>query len=275
VRGVRVIAGLTCREAVRRKVLLAALVLGAAFLVLFAFGLHLTLNEPILRQPLLRRQATIFMVLTGMYAINWLAVVMTILTSVDTVAGEIASGVIQAVATKPIRRWEVMAGKWVGFAALLGGFLLLIAGGLLVEVRLLAGFTPTHLFGALGLMWLECLLLLALNLRVGASLSTLATGITVFGLHILAFLGGWIEEFGSLAHSQTAANIGVIASVIMPSEALWRRAASDLQGTVVGSVGALPFSSGSAPSTAMVVYAGLYLVAALALAMRRFTKRDL
>ncbi len=274
-RGVRVIAGLTWREAVRRKLLLAALVLGGAFLVLFALGLRLTLDEPILRQPIFRRHALVFMVLMGLYAVNWLAVVMTILTSVDTVAGEIASGVMQAVATKPIRRWEVVLGKWLGFAGLLSGFLLIMAGGLLLEVRLMSGFTPPHMAAAIGLMWLECLLLLSVNLRVGASLSTLATGITVFGLHILAFLGGWIEEFGGLAHSQTAANIGVLASLIMPSEALWRRAAFELRGTVIGGVGALPFTNSSAPSGAMIAYAGLYLAVALALALRRFSKRDL
>ncbi len=273
-RGVRVIAGLTWREAIRRKLLLAALVLGAAFLILYAVGVHVTLKEPLLRQPLFRQQAVIAMMLMGMYAVNWLAVVITILTSVDTVAGEISSGVIQAVVTKPIRRWEVLAGKWLGFAAMLSGFVLLMAGGLLLTVKLIAGYTPPGIFPALALMWLECLVLLAVSLRVGASLSTLATGITVFGLHILAFLGGWIEEFGSVAHSQTATNIGVIASVIMPSEVMWRRAASELGGAVVGGFGRLPFTIGSQPSGAMIAYAGIYMALALAFAFGRFSRRD-
>jgi ABC-type transport system involved in multi-copper enzyme maturation permease subunit len=201
--------------------------------------------------------------------------VITILTSADTVAGEINSGVIQAVVTKPIRRWEVLLGKWLGFAAMLTAYLLFMAGGMLVEVRLIAGHTPAHVPEALGLLWLESLLLLAVTFRFGASFSTLATGVSVFGLHILAFLGGWVEEFGWLAHSQTAVNLGVLASVAMPSESLWRRAAFDLQGPVVGGFGRGPFSIGSVPSGWMVVYAGLYLVVALALAVRQFSKRDL
>lgn len=274
-RGVAIIAGLTCREAARRKLLLAAVALGVAFLALHALGLRLALNEPLLRQAIVRRQATVVLMLMGMYAINWLAVVMTILTSVDAIAGEIDSGVIQAVVTKPIRRWEVVLGKWLGFAVMLTGYLLLMAGGLLLEVKLLAGYSAPHVLPAFALMWLECLLLLAVSLRVGASLSTLATGITVFGLHILAFLGGWIEEFGSLLHSRTATNIGVIASVIMPSESLWRRAAHELQGPIIGGFGMTPFSIASVPSGAMVIYAAVYLAAALALAVRRFSRRDL
>jgi Cu-processing system permease protein len=278
VRGIRVIAGLTCREAIRRKVLAAAVVLGAAFLALFGFGLHAMLaNLPPVaaHHPLLRRQIVIAVSVMGMYAVNWLLVVITILTSADTLAGEINSGVIQCVVTKPIRRWEAVLGKWLGFAAMLTAYLAFLAGGLLLEVRLIADHTPTHVPQALGLMWLESMLLLALTFRAGASLSTLATGVLVFGMHILAFLGGWVEEFGSLGHSQTAMNAGVLASIVMPSESLWRRAAFDLQGPVIGAIGWGPFSTSSAPSGTMVVYAAAYCAAALLLAFRRFSRRDL
>jgi len=278
VRGVAVMAGLTCREAVRRRVVAAAMAVGAAYLLLYGFGLHKVLESlpaAASRQLLFRRQAVIVLFAMGMYVVNWLLAVITILTSADTIAGEINSGVIQAVVTKPIRRWDVILGKWLGFAAMLTAYLAFLAGGMLAEVRLIGGHTPAHVPEAIGLMWLESMLLLAVTFRAGASLSTLATGVTVFGLHILAFLGGWVEEFGWLAHSQTAMNLGVLASVAMPSESLWRRAAFELQGPVIGGFGRGPFSIGSVPSGGMVVYAGLYLAAALALAIRRFSRRDL
>jgi hypothetical protein len=123
-------------------------------------------------------------------------------------------------------------------------------------------------------MWLEGLLLLAVSFRAGTSLSTLATGVLVFGLHVLAFLGGWIEEIGSLAQSQTAVNIGVITSLIMPSESLWRRAASEVQGPIIGGF-RTPFTISSVPSWWMVLYAAAYLATALWLAVRRFSRRDL
>ncbi len=277
-RGVAVIAGLTCREAVRRRVLAVAGAIGAAYLILYGFGLHKVLESlpaAATRQLLFRRQAVIVLFAMGMYVVNWLLAVITILTSADTVAGEINSGVIQAVVTKPIRRWEVLFGKWLGFAAMLTVYLAFLAGGMLVEVRLIGGHTPAHVPEAIGLMWLESMLLLAITFRFGTSLSTLATGVAVFGLHILAFLGGWVEEFGWLAHSQTAMDLGVMASLVMPSESLWRRAASELQGPVIGGFGRSPFSIGSVPSGWMVVYAALYLTAALGLAIHRFSKRDL
>ena len=276
--GVGVIAGLTCREAVRRRVLAAAVVIGAAYLILFGFGLHVILESipaAAVRQVLFRRQAVTALFAMGMYVVNWLVVVIAILTSADTIAGEINSGTIQAVVTKPIRRWEVVLGKWLGFAAMITGYLAFMTSGMLIESRLVGGHSPSHVPQALGVMWLESMLLLAVTFRFGASLSTMATGVSVFGLHILAFLGGWVEEFGSLAHSQTAMNLGVLASVVMPSESLWRRAAFELQGPIVGGLGRTPFSSGSVPSGWMVLYAALYLATALALAVRRFTRRDL
>ena len=276
--GMMTVAALTCREAVRRRVLIAALAIGAAFLLLYGFGLHkvlASLPAAAARQVLFRRAAVIVLFAMGMYVVNWLMAVIAILTSADTLAGEIASGVIQAVITKPIGRWEVLLGKWLGFAAMLTVYLAFLAGGMLAEVRFIGGHWPAHVWAALGAMWLESLLLLAVSFRFGASLSTIATGVAVFGLHILAFLGGWVEEFGWLAHSQTAMNLGVLASVAMPSESLWRRAAYELQGPVIGGFGRSPFSIGSVPSAWMVLYAALYMTVALALAVRRFSRRDL
>jgi hypothetical protein len=158
---------------------------------------------------------------------------------------------------------------------MLTAYLAFLAGGVLIEVRLIAGYTPDNVPQALGLMWLESMLLLAITFRAGASLSTLATGVLVFGMHIFAFLGGWVEEFGSLGHSQTAVNAGVLASILMPTESLWRRAAFDLQGPVIGAIGWGPFSTSSAPSEGMVIYAAAYFAIALLLAFHRFNQRDL
>jgi len=70
--------------------------------------------------------------------------------------------------------------------------------------------------------------------------------------------------------------VGIISSLIMPSEAVWKRAAYDMQSTLVRTFGGLsPFSSPSATSVAMIVYAVLYAGVMLWLAVRRFARRDL
>jgi len=106
-------------------------------------------------------------------------------------------------------------------------------------------------------------------------LSTLANGVLVFGLYGLAFIGGWIEHIGSLINNLTAINIGIISSLIIPSEALWKRAAHEMSSPLARTLGFSPFSSPSVPSTLMVWYAVGYMLVALILAIRFFTKRDL
>jgi hypothetical protein len=123
------------------------------------------------------------------------------------------------------------------------------------------------------------MVLLGVSLLGGAVLSTLANGVLVFGLYGIAFIGGWIEQIGSFlpdaAASQTAVNIGIITSLIIPSEALWKRAAHEMQSPLVSAVGISPFTSSSYPSFLMVVYSAFYAAIALALAAHLFSRRDL
>jgi ABC-type transport system involved in multi-copper enzyme maturation permease subunit len=217
--------------------------------------------------------------MAGMYVVNTLTAMMTVLTSVDTLSGEIGSGTIHTLISKPVRRWEVVAGKWLGFVGMLTLYLLLMGGGVLLTVYLRSGYTAPHPLPALALMWLNALILLSISLLGGTSFSTLANGVLVFGLFGVAFIGGWIEQIGSFmpdpATTRTALNIGVITSLIMPSEALWRAAAHSLQSPLLSMAGITPFTSKYAPSTAMLIYSGLYLLVIFALAIRRFSRRDL
>ena len=105
--------------------------------------------------------------------------------------------------------------------------------------------------------------------------SSLTSGAVSLGLYGLAFVGGWIEQFGALRHVQALVDLGILSSLIMPCDALWRRAAFLFQPPLIGSVGATPFGSSLVPSNAMVVYAALYALVAILLAQVLFSRRDL
>jgi Cu-processing system permease protein len=277
------IARLSFREASRRKILLAALLLGLLFLGVYGLGFHLIMveveKEVGSMQVLELNQIRNFLLMAGMYVVNFLTAMMTVLTSVDTLSGEIGSGTIHTLVAKPVRRWEIVLGKWLGFAGMISLYLLLMGGGVMGLVFLRSGYTAPHPLSALALMWLNALVLLSVSILGGAYLSTLANGVLVFGLYGVAFIGGWIEQIGSFftnqAASQIAINIGIITSLIIPSEALWKRAAHDLQSPLVSALGISPFTTRSYPSTAMVFYAILFMLIAFALAVRRFSQRDL
>jgi len=138
-----IIARLTFFEAARRKILLAALVLGLVFLVVFGIGFHFMNHNLELSSRgnlLALNEMRNFMLMAGLYVVNFLTVMMTVLTSVDTVSGEISSGTIQTLTAKPVRRWEILMGKWLGFAGMLSLYLLMMAGGVMLYIYLRTGY---------------------------------------------------------------------------------------------------------------------------------------
>jgi len=276
------IARLTFFEAARRKILLAAFLLGIIFLLVFGIGFHYIMRniDGSFRTNLLElNQIRNFLLMAGLYVVNFLTVMMTVLTSVDTVSGEINSGTIHTLISKPVRRWEVLMGKWLGFAGMLTLYLLLMVGGLIGYIYFRTGYSPPNPLQAFGLMWLNSMLLLSVSILGGTYFSTLANGVMVFGLFGVAFIGGWIEQIGSVlpnkAAAQAAANVGIITSLILPSEALWRRAAHEVQSPLISALGFSPFGSSTYPSNLMLIYAVGFLLVALALALRHFSHRDL
>ncbi len=274
---------LTFLEAIRRRIALAAFLLGAAFIVLYAIGLYFILHEgdlPTDGQPgssLLLNQVFNFLSIAGMYAVNFLGIALGALVSADTLAGEISSGTIQAIVTKPLRRAEVVLGKWLGFAGLLGIYLGLMLVGVVSVIYFQTGYVVPNVVSGILLIYLEALVIMTLTLACSSTVSTLATGGVVFGLWGLAFVGGFVEQIGAVLQNTSVINVGVVSSLILPTEALFRRAAYEMTSPLVRAMG---ISTGptfviSVPSPAMAVYAAIYLAAFLALAVRQFSRRDL
>jgi ABC-type transport system involved in multi-copper enzyme maturation permease subunit len=281
---ISIIARLTFREAIRRRIMLAGLVLGLAFVILFSIGTHFIFgqiaNDTAANLPsqmaanVLIAESTNTFMMMGLYAATFLSIAMAALLGADTLAGEINSGTIQTIATKPIRRADVVLGKWLGFAELLGLYVLLLCGGIVLSTFLQSGYIPQNLLIGLGLIYMESILIMTITLMLSSAFPALATGGIVFGLYGLAFIGGWVEQFGGLLQNDTAIKVGIIASLLIPSESLWRRAAFEMQTPLTGTFGS-PFNTTSVPSPLMMGYAFLYLILVLVTAVRIFQSRDL
>ncbi len=271
-----VIAHLTLAEARRRRILAAALALGGAFVALFAVGLHFIARDVrVHANPTQQGFVFAYVVLAALYAANFLIVMTSVLVTIDTLSGEIGSGVIETLCTKPVPRWAVALGKWLGCWTILVLYAALLCGGVLLVSRLVAGYTPPNAGRGLPLLLLEGTVLSTLALAGGTRLSTLANGITVFGLYGLAFIGGWLEQIGTFANNAAARYLGIAASLLVPSESLWQLASHLMQPPLVRDLGAGPFSPLSVPSPAMVVWAFGHVAVMLAVTLLSFRRRDL
>ena len=283
-KSIGVLTRMTFQEAIRRRIVLTGLILGVLFLIVFSIGYRMisieitretTVEGGAAYQNIMQTEMSNFFLMAGLYAVTFLSVAMGALLGADTLAGEINSGSIQTIVTKPLRRSDVVFGKWFGFAGLLGLYALLMAGGVVLIVFFQSNYLPRNMLTGLPLIYLESLLVMTISLAGSSAMPALATGGMVFGLYGLAFLGGWIEQIGALANNTAAVRIGIITSLLGPTEALWRRAAYEMQTPLASALGMSPFGAFSVPSLWMVLYAILYLVLVFWIAVSTFNHRDI
>jgi len=278
-----ILARMTFREAARRRIVLTGLVLGLIFLTAFNIGFRLVHRnfEPGVSEAdqvminVINSEGMNMLALAGLYAVTFLSVAMGALLGADTLSGEIVSGTIQTIVSKPVRRSDVVLGKWLGFAILLALYSMLMSGGTVLSVWIQSGITLRNVAAGLSLIYLESLLIMTISLLCSSFLSGLATGGVVFGLYGLSFIGGWVEQIGAALKNETATQVGIVTSLIIPSESLWRRAAFEMQSPISAALGISPFGTTSVPSPLMIGYAVIYLVLALMAAVSIFKHRDL
>lgn len=277
--GLLTITRLTLHEATRKRILLATSIGGLAFLVLYAIGFHFiakSANGQTGAMAVVERQVALTaFTLAGLYGVNFLGLISAVLLPIDTLSGEIASGVIQTLASKPIRRRDIVLGKWLAYVLVLIAYETVLVCGVFAIARVAGGYSPPGVHIGLPLMLMQVTLLVTLSIFGGTRFTTVTNGVLAFGLYGLAFIGGWIEQVGSWTHNIAAQNVGTIASLIMPTECLWQLAAHHMQPTFMAQMHVTPFSPVSVPSPAMVVWAACWGLAALVAAVRSFEGRAL
>jgi ABC-type transport system involved in multi-copper enzyme maturation permease subunit len=272
------IAELTLREARRRKIVWVALGLGVLFVLLYATGFYFIVQE--VRHYSRGRDLVLdtgfnFVVVAAYYVISFLGVVLSVLISVGALAGEVQTHTIQALASKPLQRRVIVLGKWLGLTMMMTLYLIFLSAGVTLATWLIAGYVPPRVAQATALIVFQAIIMLSLSILGGTRLSTVTNGVAAFMLYGVAFIGGWIEQIGAMAHNATAVDIGILSSLLAPSEAMWKMAAYALHPAFIRALGVSPFVSVSAPSPAMLAYAVAYTVAVVWLAVRSFDRRDL
>jgi hypothetical protein len=274
---ISIVAGVTLREAARRKLLWMALLAAGILLTFFAIALRLQVLEFAGRSmsPFVRYQVESGMLMIGLYICSLLAVVMTILTSIDTIAGEISSGTIHAVAAKPLARWQILVGKFAGFVAMITVYVALTFASTVAVAYYITGVLPEHPLRGFILIVAECMVVLTVTFFLGTWFSTLTAGVVALGLQGIAFMGGWLEQVSGFSQSAHIVSLGVVSSLIMPTESLWRRAAFEMQTPLAGSLSFSPFANVSIPSVAALVYAAVFAVSVGVGALWRMSERDL
>ncbi|MCY0899255.1 MAG: ABC transporter permease [Firmicutes bacterium] len=268
------------KETMRKRTIAAAG--GLTFLFLLLFFLFLKWVGPPPAIPGSEFLAGLTYLYLGLFAAYVMIALFSVLIYVATVSQEIDDGTLLAVLPRPIRRYELLLGKWLGLAVMVLCYSALLFFGLVVIDQAQYGpvVASAHdLFLAYGDFLLEGLVVSAVTLLGSTLTATMTNGIVVSSAVLIAFLGGALEQLGALTSSAPAFTvIGWITSLIMPTDALYRRALYQLLGNhaYAGAVAGFgPFGAVKPPGEGMVFYGLLYLVGMLLLAVWHFGHRDL
>ncbi|HTI36812.1 MAG TPA: ABC transporter permease subunit [Vicinamibacterales bacterium] len=275
-RDIITLAHLTLVEARRRRIVFAGAACALAFLVVFSIAVVFAHREMLAdRVSFVERQGTLTAItLVGFMAANFLSVIFAILLPIDTLSGEIDSGVVQTLATKPIDRAQIVLGKWAGHLILALGYVLLLSAGILLTIRVVGGLTVAGAPRALPLLMLEITLSLTVAVAGGARFSTVTNAIAAVGFYGVSFIGGFVEQIGGFSGITSMRTIGIIVSLISPADSMWRLAAHYMEPEILRSTGALAFGA-SVPSPLMVWWAAGFTLLTLLYSIAAFRRRAL
>ncbi len=275
-----VVADHTLREAVRRRVVLAAAVVIGGFLALYAvgvwFGYRDISNDPNLTASM-RQVIAGFMLQGGMWSLNFVASLLAVFLAVGSISGEIDQGTMHAVAARPVRRAQIVLGKFLGNLMLLTVFIGVSTSIMIATVAIITGQYPERAWLAPFVMLFAAAVLLAVTIAGSTRFGTLANGVVAFTLYAVALVGGVIEQIGGLLENPVTFDIGIATSVLLPTRALWDLASAQLaqESASMTNLTAGPFGSLNPPSGWMLLVATLHVLAMLAYAIRAFQHRDI
>ena len=216
----------------------------------------------------------------GLFFAYFLFAFFSIFSLIGAFSGEEETQLL-AVLPRPLARAEWLFGKWLANALVQAIYVGLVILGIALIVR---GLFPHFHISFLGIakVWLlfslESWVLSSFTILLSVLLPPIASGIIVSSLFFIAFLGGVVEQIYSLSSKLPVGleYAGIITSLIMPSDGLYRRALFELNGqaqsVLQSSLG--PFGTSIPPSNLFIAYAAFYGIVCLFLAIWRFHRKS-
>ncbi len=274
------IAGLTIREAVRRRLLVAFVVITVFIVGLSAWGFDrlshthsLTSGETNLAVP----QALILF----MFMFSFVLALSASAIASPSISSEVESGVLMTIVTRPIRRTEVLIGKWLGLATLLAGYAWGVCALEFGVVAWASGFVPPNPFLVGVYLFAEGALLLTLALLLSTRIPVIAAGVIGVAVFGAGWLAGVVGTLGSALNVAALRMVGQVGRFLLPTDGLWHAAIYYLQppSLIAEQLGSGrqedPFFAQGAPSAAYLLWVVCWFLIVLITAVASFERREL
>jgi ABC-2 type transport system permease protein len=282
-----VFARLTVQESSRRRLLLALVVLTLLVVGFSAWGFNkittVTRSDGTLLPPdqvsLITSQLLI--VITFMYS-GVLALSAAVVAG-PLISSEVESGLLLSMLARPVRRSEVVIGKWLGLAILVTIYAAGSAALELTAVNWATGYEPPHPIELVLYVAAEGLALLSLGLLLSTRLSGITGGVIALVAWLMAWIAGVVGDIGTGLQNSALQNVGTISHLLLPTDGLWRGAVYAMEPDVIltalraaGTAGrANPFSAVDPPPTAFLAWVVVWFGLMLTLSIWSFRTREI
>ena len=282
-----VVARLTVQEASRRRLLLALVILTLLVVGFSAWGFYkittVTRSDgsvlPAQQVTLITSQLLIVVtfVYSGVLALSAAVVAGPLISS------EVESGLLLSMLARPMRRSEVVIGKWLGLAVLVAIY---AAGSALLEIAAVdwaTGYVPPHPIDLVLYVGTEGLALLSLGLLLSTRLSGITGGVIALVAWLMGWIAGVVGDIGVGLQNQAIENVGTISHLILPTDGLWRGAVYAMEPDAVlvtlraaGTIGrANPFAAVDPPPIEFLAWVAVWFAIMLALSVWSFRTREI
>ena len=277
------IARLTLHEAFRRRVVWALLALTVVLLALSGWGfsklIGLDTELGTMTSGEARLVASLLLNLI-MFGFSLIAAIGTAFLAGPTLAGEVESGQALAILARPVRRSQVLLGKWLGLASFGCGYVILAGLAQILVVYSVVGYWPPAPATGLGLLAAETVVLLTLALLLSSVVSPMASGIVSVGLFGATWVAGVVGGLGGALGNEGVERVGTVSRVLLPTDGLWRGAMNGFQdpGALLqmgsGEQG-FPFLADAPLTPAYLAWAAVWIAVIWGLTALSFQRRDI
>jgi len=278
------IVRVTLLEAARRRLLWALLGLTIAVVALTGWGFERLVslaraNDVSELELTIGLSQTVILVA---FMFSFVLAMTAAFMAAPALATDIDSGVAAALLARPIRRSELLLGKWLGLAVVIVAYAVVSGLVELLVIRLVTGYAAPDPLRAVGYLALEAVVLLSLALVLGARLPSVAGGAIVVVIYGLTWVSGVMGAVGAYFNAPALVQAAEASRFVVPIDGIWRGAVFSLEPQVVlmaFSTGTHfagnPFYAPAPPSSLYLAWAVLWVASALGIGIWLLNRREI
>jgi ABC-type transport system involved in multi-copper enzyme maturation permease subunit len=281
---VLVIAALTLREIARRRILWVLLGLSVASVVLVGWGVDrlvtIAREEGVAELQVRIGVSQVLILIAFMF--SFVLAMSAAFLAAPAIASDVETGTVHAMLARPLRRAELVVGRWLGLSVIVAGYAALSGLLAIAVVQLVSGHAPPAPWVAVGFLAFQAVAVLTLALALGTRLPAIAAGAVTVVLFGLGWFAGVLGNIAVAFEADALEGLGEVVRVVLPTDGLWRGVIYGLEPPAVilaavrrggETMRANPFFADAPPPAEFTLWAaawvGLVLLAGIALFRRR------